>query len=594
MLGVAIETLKHILHTLINRLSTRNGSLAGKWGIFQYIVDNQMLSNYYTLATVAANLDARLRGRTIREAYTQEKNELVLSFEGLSECLVISCLPNTNVLYLHPGFSRARINSVDVLKTTAGKSVLSVSIQRGDRVISFGLQDDLTMYAQLFGSKANVLVVDNEQRIVDAFKDARALAGKSYSPSRVEFIHDATLLRTPVHQEPSQTVLALLKKASPVLGTTLATEILFRSGLLTSSRAHEIDDEQLHRLESSFTTALSELSRPASRVYVHKEPPHAPHRFSIVKLTHCHEFEEKTFPDIHDAIRFFISRSRASGVLKSRAQDIIASLRQQRTKLQRTITAVEEDLEKTARAEEYERYATLLMVNLGSVGKGMKSVTLSDARGEATILIDPRLSSVKNAQRYFEKAKKSKLASGQSRERLIELRGTLQLAESLLHEVEAIHTKEELKKYVSERASELERFGIGEKAKEREQLPFRIFTVDGGFEVWAGKSSRNNDELTMKYAKPNDLWFHARGASGSHVILKTNSGKGEPGKKAKEQAAAIAAYYSKMKNAGMVPVAMTEKKYVRKPKGSPPGTVVLEREKVIFAEPALPESSNRA
>jgi predicted ribosome quality control (RQC) complex YloA/Tae2 family protein len=95
----------------------------------------------------------------------------------------------------------------------------------------------------------------------------------------------------------------------------------------------------------------------------------------------------------------------------------------------------------------------------------------------------------------------------------------------------------------------------------------------------------------MKHAKPSDLWFHARGSSGSHVILKVNTGKGEPGKKAKGQAAAIAAYYSKMKNATMVPVAMTEKKYVRKPKGAPPGTVVLEREKVIFAEPALPDTS---
>ena len=66
--------------------------------------------------------------------------------------------------------------------------------------------------------------------------------------------------------------------------------------------------------------------------------------------------------------------------------------------------------------------------------------------------------------------------------------------------------------------------------------------------------------------------------------------KGEPGKKAKEQAASIAAYYSKMKTAKMVPVAMTEKKYVRKPKGAPAGTVMLEREKVIFAEPRLPEN----
>jgi predicted ribosome quality control (RQC) complex YloA/Tae2 family protein len=168
------------------------------------------------------------------------------------------------------------------------------------------------------------------------------------------------------------------------------------------------------------------------------------------------------------------------------------------------------------------------------------------------------------------------------------LRASSGRASTLLDALALLNTKAELKVFMADNVDALDEFGIGEKSKEREQRPFRIFTVDGGFEVWAGKSSANNDLLTLKYAKPNDLWFHARGSSGSHVVLKVGSGKGEPGKKAREQAAGIAAYYSRMKNAKMVPVAMTEKKYVRKPKGAPPGTVVLEREKVIFAEPALP------
>jgi predicted ribosome quality control (RQC) complex YloA/Tae2 family protein len=112
--------------------------------------------------------------------------------------------------------------------------------------------------------------------------------------------------------------------------------------------------------------------------------------------------------------------------------------------------------------------------------------------------------------------------------------------------------------------------------------------VDGGFEVWAGKSSDSNDLLTLRHAKPDDLWFHARGSSGSHVLLRVASAPGEPSKRAREQAAAIAAYFSKMKTASLVPVAMTEKRYVRKPRGAPAGTVVLEREKVVFVEPELP------
>jgi predicted ribosome quality control (RQC) complex YloA/Tae2 family protein len=129
--------------------------------------------------------------------------------------------------------------------------------------------------------------------------------------------------------------------------------------------------------------------------------------------------------------------------------------------------------------------------------------------------------------------------------------------------------------------------------KEKEQLPpFRIFTVEGGFQVLAGKSSENNDRLTMSYAKPNDLWFHCHGSSGSHVVLRVNSASGKPTKKAIHQAASIAAYYSKMKGARSVPVAVTERKFVRKPKGAPPGTVLLERENVVFVEPKLPHPTH--
>ncbi len=126
-------------------------------------------------------------------------------------------------------------------------------------------------------------------------------------------------------------------------------------------------------------------------------------------------------------------------------------------------------------------------------------------------------------------------------------------------------------------------------SKKQEPVLFRVFTVEGGFQVWAGKSSDNNDLLTTRHTAKNDLWFHARGVGGSHVTLKVGTGKGEISKQAIEQAAGIAAYYSKMKNSKLVPVTMCEGKYVRKPKGAPSGTVTVEREKTIFAEPKLPE-----
>jgi predicted ribosome quality control (RQC) complex YloA/Tae2 family protein len=210
------------------------------------------------------------------------------------------------------------------------------------------------------------------------------------------------------------------------------------------------------------------------------------------------------------------------------------------------------------------------------------------------IVLDPSLTPAQNAERYFLKAKHAKAARKESVERHASLLEQCTALRPLLSELDAIHTRDDLKSFRMRRGGTLKSLGYMTET-EREQLPpFRIFTVDGGFQVLAGKSSENNDLLTTRYAKPNDLWFHARGSSGSHVVLKVASSQGVPSKKAIHQAASIAAYYSKMKNASAVPVAMTEKKFVHKPRGVPAGTVTLDREKVLFAEPKLPDDVHQS
>ncbi|HLB00882.1 MAG TPA: NFACT RNA binding domain-containing protein, partial [Bacteroidota bacterium] len=113
--------------------------------------------------------------------------------------------------------------------------------------------------------------------------------------------------------------------------------------------------------------------------------------------------------------------------------------------------------------------------------------------------------------------------------------------------------------------------------------------VGGHYEAWVGKSSAENDLLTTKHAGPHDFWFHVRGTSGSHVVLKGRpGGTSVPPKEVIHAAARIAAYYSKMRKSGNVPVAYCERKYVKKPKNAPPGTVTLQREEIVFVSPGIP------
>jgi predicted ribosome quality control (RQC) complex YloA/Tae2 family protein len=118
---------------------------------------------------------------------------------------------------------------------------------------------------------------------------------------------------------------------------------------------------------------------------------------------------------------------------------------------------------------------------------------------------------------------------------------------------------------------------------------FRIYKLGDGFEVWTGKDSSANDLLSMKYSRQNDLWFHVRGTSGSHTILRIPEDVSEIPKKYIRIAAEIAAFYSKARNAKNVPVAYTPAKNVAKYKGAESGSVIIKGEKIIKVNPKIPD-----
>lgn len=113
------------------------------------------------------------------------------------------------------------------------------------------------------------------------------------------------------------------------------------------------------------------------------------------------------------------------------------------------------------------------------------------------------------------------------------------------------------------------------------------YALADGWEALAGKTDADNDLLSLKTARPNDLWFHVHGLPGSHVILRGPEGE-QPTNDLIKAAAAVAAWHSKARNAGMVPVSCTEAKHVSKPRGAKPGSVCIKREKTIKVRPALP------
>jgi len=121
-----------------------------------------------------------------------------------------------------------------------------------------------------------------------------------------------------------------------------------------------------------------------------------------------------------------------------------------------------------------------------------------------------------------------------------------------------------------------------------EPLQTHTYELSGGWTVLVGKTDRDNDRLSLKLADPRDWWFHVRGMPGSHVLLKTKETGEDPGPETLKAAAAIAAYHSKARSGGIVPVSCTRARYVTKPRGARPGSVAIRREKVLKVRPAIP------
>jgi len=115
------------------------------------------------------------------------------------------------------------------------------------------------------------------------------------------------------------------------------------------------------------------------------------------------------------------------------------------------------------------------------------------------------------------------------------------------------------------------------------------YELPGGWIVLAGKTDEDNDRLSIKFSDPRDWWFHVRGMPGSHVLLKAKETGEEPDAVTLKAAAAIAAWHSKARAGGIVPVSCTLARHVTKPRGAKPGTVAIRKEQVLKVRPAIPQ-----
>jgi predicted ribosome quality control (RQC) complex YloA/Tae2 family protein len=263
-------------------------------------------------------------------------------------------------------------------------------------------------------------------------------------------------------------------------------------------------------------------------------------------------------------------------------------------RLKRRKVNLEEEFSLLKEAQDYKKIGGLILSHLKKIKRGAEFVELPDffvpGRKKIKIKLDPSLSARANAQAYYKKYRKAQTGTEELKNWIHQTEKEIKDLEKISSELQTGDGEKLPLQKIEARLSFLGLIKVSRpKAREKKKAKYspREFISADGWKILVGRNNRENDFLTFRIARTEDLWFHAQNTAGSHVVLRKGERKKHPSPKAIEQAASLAAYYSQAKTSKKVSVIYTLVKYVKKPKGAPPGLVKVENMKSILIEPRL-------
>lgn len=286
----------------------------------------------------------------------------------------------------------------------------------------------------------------------------------------------------------------------------------------------------------------------------------------------------ESYDDPFDAINhFFIYKTQLEAFEKEK-NTALNALGQKLQKARKYIITGSQKLEGLKTKISYSQIADILMANLHLIPSGIDRVQLENFYNKGKLLnikLNKNLTPQKNAENYYRKSKNQHKELEILRKNIASKQ---ELELELLEQVKSVKRSENLKELrkVIKLETEMTKKEVYKPYSEVEFL---------GYTIQIGKNAKSNDTMLRNFSQKNDLWLHAKGVSGSHVIVRELPGKPFP-KTLIEKAAELAAFHSKNRNETLCPVIYTPRKYVRKRKGDPAGAVLVHREQVILVKPS--------
>ena len=552
-----------------------------------------------TVAAMVQELKNALADGRIAKIAQPEPDELLLTIktpEGQKR-LYISASASLPLIYLtdenKPSPMTAPNFCMLLRKHIGNGRITGISQPKLERIIILDIEhlDELgdlckkQLVIEIMGKHSNIIFCDDQGRIIDSIKhvSAQMSSVREVLPGREYFIPDTMAKHNPLATNEPSFNQALKEKPMPLgkaiytsftgISPVVAEEICYLAGLESGMTAGDLSDDMMAHLYRQFSYYMEDVRQGAFHPVIYYEG-NAPKEFGALPLTHYSGLARKEFASISQVLSTYYATKNTLTRIRQKSADLRHVVQTALERNRKKYDLQAKQLKDTQNREKYKVYGELINAYGYNLAPGSKNLTaLNYYTGqEVTIPLDPTMTPQENSQKYFAKYNKQKRTFEALSDLIQETADDIQYLESIsnaldiaLSEADLAQIKEELIQ------SGYVRRKFTKKKVKLTSKPLHYVSSDG-YHMYVGKNNLQNDELTFSFATGNDWWFHAKGAPGSHVIVKSN-GEELPDRTF-EEAGRLAAYYSKNRGSDKVEIDYVEKKHVKKPNGAKPGFVV--------------------
>lgn len=568
------------------------------------------------IANVIKELNDTLLGGRINKISQPENDALVLVIKNNRSQykLFLSANASLPLIYLTqenkpnpitaPNFCmllRKHLNSARILSITQPglERIIDIEIEHLNELGDVCTKHLIT---EIMGKHSNIIFCDDKKMIIDSIKHISGLVSsvREVLPGRDYFIPETQDKWNPLTVDCEHFLEKVMIKPLPIakalytsltgISPLIANEICHRASIDGEASTSSLSEMEGLHLYKNFERLMADIKDNRfcpNIIYKNGDPV----EFSSTTLTTYNSSEHKEFESISELLEQYYAQRNTLTRIRQKSVDLrkIVSNAIERTRKKYDLQM--KQLKDTDKRDKYKVYGELITAYGYNVEEGSKQMTALNyyTNEEVTIPLDPTITPIENAKKYFDKYSKLKRTyealtkfTEETKEELEHLESISAALDIALQEEDLIQLKEELMEY-----GYMKRKFVSKKDAKKQKSaskPFHYISSDG-FHMYVGKNNFQNDELTFKFAVGNDWWFHAKGMAGSHVIVKTN-GEELPDRTF-EEAGKLAAYYSKARELSKAEIDYTEKKNVKKPNGGKPGFVVYYTNYSLIIEPDI-------